>query len=145
MLGQIVLMILAFGSAADTQAAPQCAVRYVTRMVAHFSDLPDQIQRDILKDGTIADAGQPFEPYDYITDASLPRRRFIAAGRSGTKWFVWIDHGGFARHDDVLGFSQVWQKADSFQWYRTAELQGEPCIAINAFLDGVRTAHSQGE
>ena len=63
----------------------------------------------------------------------------VLAGQSGTKWFVWIDHGGFSRHYDVFGYSQLWEKADTYRWFRSTQLQGEPCIAINAFLDGVHT------
>jgi hypothetical protein len=136
----IFLTALAFGATtASAESAPQCSVRYATRFVTHFADLPDQIQKDILNGGKIADTGQPFEAYDSITDPSLPRRRLVLAGQSGLKWFVWIDHGGFDRHYDVFGFSQIWEKVDVFRWYRNAELQGDPCIAINAFLDGVRT------
>jgi len=138
-LQQIVFALLAVGAAPVIEAPPQCPVRYATRFVTHFADLPDQIQKDILKGGKIADPGQPFEAYDDITDPDLPRRRMVLAGHSGVKWFVWIDHGGFARHNDVFGFSQLWEKADTFRWYRDADLQGDPCIAINAFLDGVST------
>ncbi len=63
----------------------------------------------------------------------------VMAGQSGLKWFVWIDHGGFSRHDDVFGYSQLWEKEDTYRWYRSTQMQGEPCIAINAFLDGVNT------
>ena len=140
MLQQLVLAMLAFGAAPVSEdAAPQCGVRYATRFVSHFADLPEQIQMDILDDGKVADVGQPFEPYDSIVDPNLPSRRMVLAGQSGIKWFVWIDHGGFSRHPDVLGYSQLWEQDNTYSWYRSAELQGDPCIAINAFLDGVST------
>jgi hypothetical protein len=135
---QIVLAMLASGvTPVAEEATPQCGVRYATRYVSHFAGLPEQIQKDILSDGDIADVGQPFEPYDYIIDPNLPNRRMVMAGQSGVNWFVWIDHGGFSRHYDVIGYSQIWEKDNTYSWYRTAELQGDPCIAINAILDGV--------
>ena len=140
MIRIFVLVILAVGATPlCAGTAPQCPIRYATTLVSRFADLPDKIRSDILKDGKIADPDQPFEPYDSISDPDLPFRRLVMAGQSGVRWFVWIDHGGFNRHFDVIGFSQLWEKRDTFRWYRSAELQGDPCIAINAFLDGVVT------
>jgi hypothetical protein len=140
MLGMIVITAL-LGQAAPVapRASPQCAVRYAARYVRHLADLPKQVRDDILKDGQIADPDQPFEAYDDITDPTLPRARLMLAGESGTKWFVWIDRGGFVRRDQVYGYGQLWDKVDHFDWYRSAQLQGDPCIGINAFLDGVTT------
>lgn len=105
-----------------------------------MADLPKQVRDDLLKDGQIADPDQPFEAYDNITDPLLPGARLVLAGESGLRWFVWIDRGGFARRDQVYGYGQLWDKVDHFTWYRSAELEGDPCIAINAFLDGVTTS-----
>lgn len=137
--------ILTFALAATTLQGvqpPQCSVRYETIYVRQVADLPQQIQSDLLQGGAIADPDQPFEASDEIADPDLPTRRLMLAGRSRNGWFVWIDHGGYARHADVFGYRQLWSRPDSFVWYRSAALQGDPCIAINAFLDGVSTPTS---
>ena len=131
------MMILQSAAAAPQQ--PQCAVSFATRFVDRFAELPEAIRADLTKDGKVAEPGEPFNDTDDILDPNLPQRRFIRGGRSGDKWFVWLDHGGFDHHFDVFGYRQVWEKADRFRWYRAAELQGEPCVAINAFLAGVWT------
>jgi len=140
MFPHVILAILALEAPIlPQQTTSQCSVRHATKFVAHFSDLPDQIQIDLLKGGKIADVGQPFEEGDAIIDSNLPRRRLVLAGKSRNKWFVWIHHGGFSPHADVFGFSEVWEKREEFRWYRSAALQGDPCVAINAFLDGIGT------
>jgi len=129
---------------AGSQPAPYCPVRYATRHVTSLAELPPQVKADILKSGAIADMGEPYEGTDSITDPNLPRRRFVSAGSSNHRWFVVIDHGGYDRHFDVIGYAQLWAKRDSFTWHRSAVLQGDPCIAINAFLDGVWTPETSG-
>lgn len=129
---------------AGSQSAPHCPVRYATRHVTSLADLPPQVKADILKSGPIADMGEAYEETDSIIDPNLPRRRFVSAGSSNHRWFVVIDHGGFNRHFDVIGYTQLLGKRNSFTWHRSAVLQGDPCIAINAFLDGVWTPVTSG-
>ena len=118
---------------------PQCAIPFATQFVERFSDVPEDIRNDILRNGKVAERGQPFSESDAIIDPNLPRRRFMRAGRAGWHFFVWLDHGGFARHDDIVGYSLVQESVDHYSWRRSAEFQGEPCIAINAFFSGVWT------
>ena len=140
MLGMIAMAAsISQAGAVDDRPSPQCPVRYATTYVRHLTDLPKQVRDDLLKDGEIAEPDQPFEAYDSISDPSLPRARLVLAGQSGTRWFVWIDRGGFNRRDQVYGYRQLWDKADHFDWNRDAQLEGDPCIGINAFLDGVTT------
>ncbi|NKJ00722.1 hypothetical protein [Novosphingobium sp. SG707] len=138
-LGKLIFLLMMTGtSLTSNENERQCSVKYSTVFVSRIEDLPEEIQKDILKDGEVANPRKPFQAYDVI-QPGLPNRRLVLAGHSGDRWFVWIDHGGYNRHDDVLGFSQLWEKVDVFRWFRAAELQGEPCIGINAFLDGVGT------
>jgi hypothetical protein len=119
---------------------PSCAVTRAIVFVRHFAQLPREIRDDVLRDGTIADSGEPFTPYDVVTDPSLPHRRFVLGGRSGGSWFVWIDHGGRARHYHVLGYSPVHGDRDPPMLMRSADFMGEPCEAINAFFGSLMTS-----
>ncbi|MFL9842488.1 hypothetical protein ABS767_16075 [Sphingomonas sp. ST-64] len=137
-LASVALLAVQTGS----PPARNCPVRYATRYATSLGDLPAQVKADILKSGAIADTGEPFEGTDVILDRQLPRRQFVTAGSSNDRWFVVIDHGGFDRHIDVIGYIPLLGKSGSFTWHRNAVLQGDPCIAINAFLDGVWTPAS---
>jgi hypothetical protein len=134
------LAMAAPASPAAEPEEPSCAVTRATVFVHHFAELPGEIRDDMLGDGRIADAGQPFTPNDAFTDASLPHRRFVLGGRSGESWFVWIDHGGMGRHYHVLGYSPVHGDRGPPTLMRSADFIGEPCEAINAFLHGVMTS-----
>jgi hypothetical protein len=135
------LVPLAWISAAVTApTSPQCAIPLVTYPVERIGDLPEAIRSDLLRDGPVAEPDQDFNDIDLVRDPNLPHRRLVQAGRTGGEWFVWLDHGGSNRHADVIGYRQLWETNQTFRWYRAAELQGEACVAINAFLHGVWTA-----
>ena len=137
---QTALIPLALAAASvSAEDDVHCAVSFATHFVGRFAELPEEIRNDVLKDGKIAEPDGAFNETDDIDDRNLPFRRLVRAGRSGGQWFVWIKHGGFSPHYDVLGFRPFWEKADRYRWYRAGEFQGEPCIAINAFLAGVQT------
>ena len=139
MLPVFIAMLPAGNVPVGNGGVPQCPVRYETTFVSRISDLPDPIQSLVARGGKVADPGQDFEPSDDMGNPGLPRRRMVLAGHSGGKWFVWIDHGGFDRHNDIFGFTRLVEKGSAVGWHRSAMLQGDACIAINAFLDGVRT------
>jgi hypothetical protein len=125
---------------ADEEAAPHCRFDRSLVLVRRFAEVPPAVREDILRDGAIAEAGQPFTPYDDISDPSLPVRRFVLAGTKAGQWFVWIDHGGFARHNHVLGYYPVsygFEKRPRLM--RAANFIGAPCAAIEAFFKGVIT------
>lgn len=115
-----------------------CASNPAIQVAERFTDLPAEIRADLLIDGAIADVGGKFNATDFIIDDSLPSRRFVQAGFPENKWFIWIEHGGNSRHDDVLGYRRR-NEGRSLSWYRAAEFQGAPCAAIGAFLAGVWT------
>ncbi|MEA3038246.1 MAG: hypothetical protein QOE79_759 [Sphingomonadales bacterium] len=134
-----IVAALALAAGAEPEE-PTCAVTRATIFVHHLAELPKEIRDDLVRGGRIADAGQPFTPYDVITDPSLPGRRFVLGGRSGESWFVWIDHGGMWRHYHVLGYSPVRGDREPPTLMLSADFMGEPCEAINAFFHGVMTS-----
>ena len=134
-------------SAADVaEPRPVCAVSRATVFYDKFADLPNEIQSDILKLGAIAEAGQPYNETDGIIDASLPMRRFNMAGRTNGDWFIWLTHGGLVRHEHVRGYQPLYAGNKPPTLHLVADFTGEPCVAINAFVSGVRSnLHEQSE
>ena len=49
-----------------------------------------------------ANPGEDWTATDMIFDGNLPSRRLIFAGASPTLWFIYYEHGGRGRHDDLL-------------------------------------------
>jgi hypothetical protein len=122
---------------------PTCAITRSTVIVRRFADLPAAIRDDVLRGGAIAEAGQPFIRSDVVRyrERGLPDRRFVMGGSSDGNWFVWFEHGGFARHYHVLGYHPVYSSGNERpDLLRAADFIGEPCEAINAFLRGVMTS-----
>lgn len=120
-------------------ASGTCSLPADTSFVENFSELPKEIQKRILADGTVAERGGKFSPNDNITAPALPTRRFVTAGRKGQTWFVQIEDGGFGGpHIDVYGYWLVkdtrTQRVDSME---VATLAGPPCDAARAILLGV--------
>lgn len=134
----LTIMTALIGTVAAPVPVPLCSPRYATRHIASIAYLPPEVRTDVLKSGSVADAADPFEATDSVTNPDLPRRRFVTGGKSNHRWFVVVEHGGYDRHIDVLGYSELWTNGSS-TWHRSATFQGDPCIAINAFLDGVWT------
>ena len=129
--GFFMLLVSVAGSAA-AHGAPQCATGPAIKVVERLTDLPDDIRRDVLKDGRTADAGQSYYDLDdKMPKFGAPVRRLVRAGHVGNRWFVWLEYGEF-RHDEVLGF-RAWEKG----WQRTATWSGPPCAAMDAFMAGV--------
>jgi hypothetical protein len=64
------------------------------------AELPEPIRAHLKMDAAgrdgVADIGQPFEETDVHID-DLPSRQLLGAGRSGNKWLVILDHGGYSR------------------------------------------------
>jgi hypothetical protein len=130
-----------FAATLPQQAAPSCAVTRATIFYERLADMPAEIRADVPRHGEIADAGQPYNEYDYSVGPELPHRRFILGGTSGGNWFVWLRHGGFDRHYHVLGYHPVYSHVNEPPHLRlAADFTGEPCVAINAFLNGVTTS-----
>jgi hypothetical protein len=52
--------------------------------------------------GRLAEPGQKWEPTDFITDSTLPRKRLIWAAVGGEYYVVHYERGGFAHSFHVL-------------------------------------------
>lgn len=65
------------------------------------AEIPEPIRAHLRMDETglhgVAEADQPFNETDVVTDRTLPFRRLLGAGRSGEYWLVIFDHGGYSR------------------------------------------------
>ena len=128
-------------TAPEEEAEPTCPADPSLILVRRLAELPSAVREDAKRDGAIAEAGQPFTPYDVIVDRSLPHRRFVLAGTKAGRWFVWIDHGGFGRHYHVLGYHPVYSGFEKVPTLmRAANFIGAPCPAIDAFFRGVMTS-----
>jgi len=64
------------------------------------AEIPEPIRAHLKMDTAgrdgVADIGHPFEETDVIMD-NLPNRQLLGAARSGEKWLVILDHGGYSR------------------------------------------------
>ncbi len=142
MLATLLAASTLFATAQGIGGEQVCAIARSTVYVRRLMDLPEAIREEVLRHGEVAEAGQPFQESDDVIIQEgrppLPSRRFVLAGESNSDWFVWIDHGGFARHAHVYGFRPVFRgNAVTPELTLFADLEGEPCEAINAFLRGV--------
>lgn len=125
--------------ATHAQSKQTCAVARATVFYDKLKDMPQPIQTMIRDAYPVAEASEPYNETDMITQ-DLPMRRFVLGGRSGDRWFVWLEHGGFAPHHHVLGYSNVYRYVDKPPEIRqSADFRGEPCVAINAFVAGIST------
>ena len=65
------------------------------------SAIPDPIRAYLKMDQVglhgVAEAEEPFNASDLVTDSTLPFRRLVGVGRGGEYWLVVLDHGGFSR------------------------------------------------
>lgn len=128
---------IAVATAILKDSRPVCTVTRATVFYDRLADLPPEIQKEILAQGDVADPDRPFNRTDAIEDSTVPFRRLVRAGSSGGSWFVWLEHGGLAYHYDIFGFLPLHKAKGPPQLVMTAAFTGEPCVAINAILNGV--------
>ncbi len=67
-------------------------------MVDSLKALPAAVRAAV---GPMADRGEDFNPTDVIIKPA-PGRRFIRAGETGGRWFVWYEQGGIAYWKQIL-------------------------------------------
>jgi len=128
--------------ASPATAADRCPTHPAAVSIGSLADLPDEIRRDVLTDGRVADLGKPYFDFDHVMNNSLPVRRLAQAGHSDDRWYAWVETGLPGLGDQILGFARDGKNG----WRRFAELSGNPCKAIDAVLAGLGTPSlAQGE
>lgn len=89
----------------------------------------------------IADAGEPFIPFDVEDEASkgLPHRQFLRAYQFKDRTIAWYFHGGYARHIHAIELRKLRDSLESEPTLRITGngLSGPPCKATQAPLDGI--------
>jgi hypothetical protein len=141
-------MVPAVASASDYD----CRMRHPVVFFKALEDLPGSIQADLAgKIGTLSPVGGPFDPGDAEAivenpDGSVvpsaPKRRLIAAGRSGDLYFVWYERGGRGRsiHEVLYGLGVSGVSPEPVAMLAAHFATFNPCLATDAYLDGVRPA-----
>jgi hypothetical protein len=89
----------------------------------------------------IADAGEPFIPFDFETaeERHLPHRQFVRAYVVGDRVIVWYFHGGRGPHFHVVQLFRLVTatKRRPFLSLLDGGLAGPLCRATQAMLDGI--------
>jgi len=140
------LVALLLGSCADAtqpkppkpQQAPSssdCLLKHPSHDVLSLKELPDNIRAALTKlAGGMADRGAFFNAGDAVTTPA-PFNRFIRAGETQGKWYVWYEHGGIAYWHQIVVFvidPSGTVHTETNQISRNASL----CEATDALLDG---------
>lgn len=120
-----------------------CTMRHSAVFLGSLDQLPPVVQAAIPPEvRTMAGAGQDFDSGD-VGPHTLPTRRFMRAGRSGSLWFLWYEHGGLGLHEHALGF-EIGVSGIGREQAPIAMLvhnfTGDPCRATDAMLDRVAAA-----
>jgi hypothetical protein len=141
------LCALAMFAGADARAddvSPDLACKFdhAVNDVASFDVLPKPVT-DFLRPrlGEMAKRGEYFNATDVVMKPA-PSRRFIRAGRSGDKWFLWYEHGGIAYNRNIVVLS--WRPGDAAAILiaHTAYSGESPCRQTDAILEGHIPPHT---
>lgn len=112
-----------------------CKLHHTAIDVASFDALPTPV-KDLLRPklGEMAKRGEFFNATDVI-ERPGPSRRFIRAGHSGDKWFVWYEHGGIAYARNIIVVA--WKPGDATARLITISgYSGNACAQTDLILDG---------
>lgn len=116
-------------------SSADCTLKHASHDVLSLKKLPDNIRAALTRlAGGMADRGAFFNSGDAITTPA-PFNRFIRAGDTQGKWYVWYEHGGIAYWHQIVIFTIDPAGAvhiDTNQVSRNANL----CEATDALLDG---------
>ncbi|GEM_PF-2413719 len=142
-LGAGLAFFAASASADDVSADLACRFRHRVEEVQSFDRLPPAITalvRARMNAGALP-AGEFMAPrggFFNATDVIMkpgPGRRFIRAGHSGMRWFLWYEHGGIAYSRNIA----VMELAAGGQSARLVALIGyhseNPCALTDLALD----------
>jgi len=137
------LLLGGCGNAAPARPTPQpvpegadCVLKHPSHDVLSLKQLPPNIRGALAKlsGGGMADRGEFFNATDVIMTPA-PAQRFIRAGETQGKWFVWFEHGGIAYWRQVVLFAIDPSGTVHVEKNVTAHGAGL-CDVTDALLDG---------
>jgi len=135
-------VLLACGCAVAKEPAPKpaplgsdCVLRHPSHDVLSLKQLPANIRNALTKlTGGMADRGEFFNATDAIVKPG-PFQRFIRAGETQGKWFVWYEHGGLAYWRQVVVFAT--DPSGTVHVEKNVSAHGaDLCALTDAVLDG---------
>jgi len=113
-----------------------CRFRHRVETVESLRALPGWLKRYVHRQfDPIADRGEFFNSTDVIMRDG-PGRRFIRAGHSGARWFVWYEQGGISFAKVIVLF----EPSGSGGWIAKGEHRGNwnanLCAETDSILEG---------
>jgi hypothetical protein len=127
----------------DIALPASCGFSQPARMITSLKDAPTIAAAFKGAKLDMADAGEPYIPYDSEDEKSrgLPHRQFLRAYEFERRTVVWYYHGGFVTHVHVVELAkQLDDKgrvATVLGLRGNVNVSGPPCKATQALLDGV--------
>jgi len=120
------------------QQAPSsagCTLKHPSHDVLSLKGLPQNIRGALTKmAGGMADRGEFFNSGDAVTTPA-PFNRFIRAGETQGKWYVWYEHGGIAYWHQIVVFA-IDPAGTVHTEANTISHNTNLCEATDALLDG---------
>lgn len=119
-----------------------CRLPPTVRLFSSLKAMPAGVEHDLrsrLKE--IADAGEPFNESDVVQNG-VPQRRFLGAGLSDRKLFIWYVLGGRSTTVHVIGYWIEPEPASgkrNFGLMPNSHFVNSPCAATLALLSDVKT------
>ena len=122
----------------------QCRFSKPAQVKASLREAPDIASEFRRLNLTIADAGEPYVPFDLVDSAkNLPHRQFLRAYAFADRTIAWYYHGGsIVTHVHVVELRPQRDRRDEPLVLRFTGrgLIGPPCEATEALLNGVSGA-----
>lgn len=136
-------IVQAIATAPVVDIPQACAFSPQARTISSLRAAPE-IAAEFKRLGVpIADVGEPYTPFDVVTDDMLPKRQFLRAYAFKDRMILWYYHGGgMATHVHVAEFRAQRDRRDGPEVLRATgrSLTGPPCQATLALLSGVGKA-----
>ncbi len=130
----------------DSPTLPPCDLGKGARQVDSLAALPAQVREALIQafraDAGMADVGGRFNRTDFVSDESVPRRRFIRAYQADGYWIIWYERGGQVYGHRIVALHQRQARraaTPDWQLVTNSFLSGNLCEASKAILVGVRS------
>jgi hypothetical protein len=119
----------------DVTADLACKLHHGVSEVNAFSKLPPPIAKFVLaRTGEMAERDQFFNATDVIVKPA-PMHRFIRAGHTGDRWFVWFERGGIAYSKNIVVFDLTAGQNQPRLVRHIRYFRENPCALTDAALD----------